>query len=97
MQNCVRRQVNLPHFCFRLRLCIESDTGHNSASATRATRADSTVLQSDDLRGGVSVASEPDKHGAREYVSEKNGNDLADVDRSLQRRLRNTETTLISE
>ena len=36
------------------KLCVESDTGHNIASATRAARADSTVLQCDDLCGGVS-------------------------------------------
>ena len=56
------------------------DTGHNIASDIRATRADSTVLQSDDLCGGVSVVSKPDKQGAREYVLEKNGNDLASLD-----------------
>ena len=70
-------------------VCVESDTdnstplldtGYSIANDARATRADSTVLQNDDLCGGVSVASKPDKHTAREDVSEKHGNDLASLD-----------------
>ena len=66
--------------------------------------------KSDDLCGGVSVASKPDKHSAREDVSEKYGNDQASLDLlnivkdyvaglMVQRRLRDTltETTLIEE
>ena len=73
-------------------------------SDTRSTLDYSTVLQSDDLCGGVSVAIKPDKHSARENVSKKHGNDLAGLDpvnivkdcvagltdRTLQRRLRDT-------
>ena len=56
------------------------DTRHNIANDARATRDDWTVLQNDDLCGGVSVASKPDRHSAREDVSEKHGNDLACLD-----------------
>ena len=73
-------------------------------SVTRSTLDYSTVLQSDDLCGGVSVVIKPDKHSARENVSKKHGNDLAGLgplnivkdcvagftDRTLQRRLRDT-------
>ena len=69
-----------------------------------------TVLQRDDVCGGVSVASKPDKHGTSEDVSEKHSYHQASLDllnivkdyvvglmdRPLQRRL-NTETTLIAE
>ena len=56
------------------------DTRHNIANDARATRDDWTVLQNDDLCGGVSVASKPDRHSAREDVSEKHDNDLASLD-----------------
>jgi len=84
------------------------DTGHNIASDTHATRGDLTVLQSDGLCGGVSVAMHSENICC-DSKPDKNVDDLASLDplniardyaagymdRPLQRRLRGAKTTLI--
>ena len=100
-------------------VCVDSNTDSSTplldtgyiASDTRASCADSTVLRKWwPSWWCVSTHSKPDKHSAREDVSEKYGNDQASLDPvnivkdyvaglMVQRRLRDTltETTLIEE